>query len=313
MWVLSVPTWTILGSMLWDNLRKLMLAPGNYFIMGGFSLPRNLITTGLALLLSTLSVGGAVRLYASSRRRAILFIFTGSLPVLLLWNYPIYDRFLLPFIPLILLGVVVELRRITSLLRSVFRTGDTINRIVAVPVAIALLVVIILTGYNYWHYGQDLTILSRHRAALNRERREGYDWITRNTPASARVLAYEDGLVYLYTGRQAIRPVVITTDCYYQPERPKCASDFSEMGSWTAYVGARYWLTDTDDLEFEGERRFRPEVRQHIAGLKSRIHPVFVSSSANVVVYDTTCLINSGDQSCMGQQGVYSAQPPIGK
>ncbi len=313
MWVLSVPTWTILGSMLWDNLRKLMLAPGNYFIMGGFSLPRNLITTGLALLLSTLSVGGAVRLYASSRRRAILFIFTGSLPVLLLWNYPIYDRFLLPFIPLILLGVVVELRRITSLLRSVFRTGDTINRIVAVPVAIALLVVIILTGYNYWHYGQDLTILSRHRAALNRERREGYDWITRNTPASARVLAYEDGLVYLYTGKQAIRPVVITTDCYYQPERPKCASDFSEMGSWTAYVGARYWLTDTDDLEFEGERRFRPEVRQHIAGLKSRIHPVFVSSSANVVVYDTTCLINSGDQSCMGQQGVYSAQPPIGK
>ena len=84
MWVLSVPTWTILGSMLWDNLRKLMLAPGNYFIMGGFSLPRNLITTGLALLLSTLSVGGAMRLYASSRRRAILFIFTGSLPVLLL-------------------------------------------------------------------------------------------------------------------------------------------------------------------------------------------------------------------------------------
>jgi hypothetical protein len=301
MWVLSVPTWSILGSMLWDNLRKLTLAPGNYFIMGGFSLPGNLITRGLALLLSSLSVGGAMRWYASSLRRSIVFIFIGSLPVLLLWNYSIYDRFLLPFIPLILLGAVVELRRVTSLLSFVSRTGDTINRIVAIPVAITLLVVIMLSGYNYWHYGQALRILSRHRAALNRERREGYDWITRNTPASARVLAYEDGLVYLYTGRQAIRPVAITTDCYYQPERPKCASDFSEMGSWTAYVGARYWLTDTDDLEFEGERRFRPEVRQQVADLKSRMHPVFVSRDANVVVYDTTCLINSSEPGCKGQ------------
>ena len=313
MWMLSVPKWSILASMLWDNLRKLMLAPGNYFIMAGFSLPRNLITTALALLVSTISVGGAMRWHASSRRRAIAFIFTGSLPVLLIWNYPIYDRFLLPFIPLILLGVVVELRRIISLLSFAARTGDPINRIAAIPVAITLLTVIMLSGYNYWRYGHDLTVLSRHRAALNRERREGYDWITRNTPTSARVLAYEDGLVYLYTGRQAIRPVVITTDCYYQPERPKCASDFSEMGSWAAYVGARYWLTDTDDLDFEGERRFRPEVRQHIADLKSRMHPVFVSRGANVVVYDTTCLINSSDQSCVGQQGAYSAQPPPGR
>jgi hypothetical protein len=313
MWKLSVPGWSVLVSMLWDNPRKLMLAPGNYFIMADASLPRNLLTTTLALLVSTISVLGVVRWYASSPRRAIAFIFAGSLPVLLLWNYPIYDRFLLPFIPLILLGVVVELRRIISLLSVEAQSGDIINRIVAIPIAIILLALIVLTGYNYWHYGHDVKALSLYRAALNRERRDGYDWIARNTSPSARVLAYEDVLVYLYTGRQAIRPVTITTDCYYQPERPKCASDFSEMGSWAGYVGARYWFTDPADLEFEGGRRFRPEVRRYIADLKSRMHPVFVSSSGNVVVYDTTCLTNSSDQSCVGQHATYSAQPPLGK
>jgi hypothetical protein len=297
--------------MVWDNLGWLLLTPGNYFIMAGFSLPSNMITTSLAFPLSAMSAGGAMRWYASSRRRAILFILLGSLPVFLLWNYPLYNRFLLPFIPLILLGAVVELRRIGSLLSVVARTGNTINRIVAISFAIALLAVIMLSGYNYWRYGHDLIVFSRHRATLNRERREGYDWITRHTPPSARVLAYEDGLVYLYTGRQAIRPVAISTDCSYQ-EQPKCASDFSEMGSWVAYVGARYWFTDSDDLELESGRRFRPEVQQHIADLRSRMHPVFVSSSANVVIYDTTCLINSNDPSCGAQPGADSAQPPPG-
>jgi hypothetical protein len=277
--------------------------------MAGFGAPANLITSALAFLLSSISLGGAVRWYASSRRRAIVFMFLGTLPVLLLWNYPLYERFLIPFMPLILLGIVVELQRIISLLSVAARTESTINRVVALTVGVVLLAVVMLVGYNYRHYGHDLAALSRHRAALNRERREAYRWIAGNTPTSARVCAYEDAMVYLYTGRQAIRPVAISTDCRYQPERQRCASDYSEMGSWIAYVGARYWLTDADDFGLEGDRRLRPEVQQHIADLKSRMRPVFVSSNANVIVYDTTCLVNSSDPGCGSQSAGGSAQP----
>lgn len=310
MWVLSVPDVSVLAPMLWNNVRKLMLAPGQYFVMIGSSLPRNLLTTTIALLVSTISVGGIARWYAKNSCGAMLFMFAGSVPVFLLWNYPIYERFLLPFVPLIFLGLEVEIRRIASVLISGARAGDTVNRSVAIALGSILTALVLLGGYNYWHYGHVLMVLSRHRATLNRERRDGYDWISRNTPISARVLAYEDGLVYLYTGRQAVRPVVITTDCYYQPERQKCASDFSEMGSWTAYVGAKYWLFDSDDLEFEGDRQFRPEVQQHIANLKTHMRPAFVSRNSNVIVYDTTCLTNSDDPSCNYQAKAYAAPPP---
>ena len=297
MWRLSVPNASVFGSMIWNNLRWLMLAPGNYFILAGSSLPQNTLTTALALLVTTMSVGGVVRWFPSTRYRAIIFIFLGSFPILLLWNYPIYDRFLIPFLPLIVLGVIVEVRRVMRVILNGLQS-DPMDRIAALPVAGVLLALVLVAGYNYWHYRSDLMELSRHRVKLNTERREVYDWISQHTSASARIIAYEDGLVYLYTGRQSVRPVAITTECYYQPERTRCVSDFSEMGTWLGYVSAMYWLSDTDDLEFEGQRRFRPEVQKHIADLKAIMRPIFVSSKGSVILYDTTCLIDTDHRVC---------------
>lgn len=300
-WMLSVPQPSVLFSMFWTNLRVYLVAPGDYFVMVGTTLPVNLFTVTLGMLWTVICITGVVRWYSATRRRTILIIAVGTLPILLLWNGIAYERFLIPFVPLIFLGAVVELRRIASVLVRTVHSGDIANRVVAMPLTIALLALIALSGYNYWRFGHDLQVLSRHRAALNRERRQAYEWISRNTPLSARVLAYEDGLVYLYTGRQSVRPVAITTDCFYEPERKTCSGDFSEMGTWVGYVGAKYWLTDSDDYHFEGGRASLPEVQQHVSELKSHMRPVFVSSSGRVVVYDTTCLVNENDPSCGAQ------------
>ena len=301
MWLLSIPNVSVLVSMISSNLRKLMLAPGNYFVMDGYSVPSSLIAKATALLVSAISFGGVLRWSTSSRHHAILYIFCGTVPVLVLWNYAFYDRFLLPFVPLILFGILVELRRVLSLLVSGLRNGDAMDRVVAVSLAFVLVAVTSLAVSNYRNFNHILTLFSLHRAALNRERREAYEWLSTNTPQTARVISYEDGLVYLYTGRQAVRPVAISTDCYYQPERQKCESDFSEMGTWVAYAGTRYWLSDPDELEFEGGRRFRPEVQKLIANLKARMCPVFVSSGGQVIIYDTASLISSQASNCPSQ------------
>jgi len=296
-WLLSVPKWSVLGAMLRTNLRLLIAAPGRYFVMPGVTLPVNVFTFALTLLVTALSLGGIVRLYRSSPRRSMIFAMVGSLPILLLWNYVIYDRFLLPFVPLICLGIAVEFARLASMLRGAVRNGTTGNRVAGGAIAILLIGLAGTGAYDYVQFARGMEPLSAALADLNRERRQAYEWISNNTSQRERVVAYADGLAFLYTDRQSVRPIEVTTDCFYQPERDRCAVNLDEVIASTRYVDAKYWITTPSDYGLTGS--FEPELRQDIAAaLRIRLKPVFVSSEGTVTVYDTTCMVDPKNTRC---------------
>lgn len=299
-WLLSVPKLSVLGAMLRTNSRMLLLAPGNYFVMLGVALPANVFTFALALLVTALSVGGMARLWRSSARRTIFFAALGSLPILLLWNYVLYDRFLLPFVPLIFLGVAIELRRMVAMLNVNVRQGNGRSRILAGTISALLIGVIAVAVRSYVRTGHVVEAASQTAAALNRQQREAYEWIARDNSPSERIIARADGLTYLFTDRQAVRPIEMTTDCVYQPERERCTINPDDLTASIRYVGARYWISTPSDFEVVGAK-FGPDsgLRERVAAaLKSRLEPPFVSSDGSVIVYNTACLSNPNDSTC---------------
>ena len=239
-WMLSVPRLSVLAAMLRTNLRLLIVAPGDYFVMPGVVLPVNVFTFATALLLTAASIGGIARLYNSTARRSMTFALLGSLPILLLWNYVYYDRFLISFVPLLFLGIAIELRRFVRMLIAAIRDGSGSHRILGAVIAIALIGMAGVGVHNYVVFGRAMENLSRARAEMNQERREAYDWISRNSSPTERVLAYADVLIYLYTDRQSARPIQLTTDCYYQPQPAKCTLGVQEMIASIRYSGARF-------------------------------------------------------------------------
>lgn len=295
-WLLSVPSWSFFCTMLRSNLRILVATSGNYLVMPEVILPAGIFTFAPSLLLTTLAVLGIARLYRSGACRTMIFAALGSLPILLLWNYPFYHRFLFPFVPLIFLGMATEFHRIAALLRSHIQQGSGGTRVLAVLVGLLCIGLVVMAGLNYVQFNRQLRLLSQVETIPYRQQ-EGYDWIKHNTSPAERVVADADGLTYLYTGRQAINPVALTTDCYYQHERPGCTDDFDAMATWIGYVGAHYWLTTHRDFELMGTF-FGPLMEQHAAALQHRLKPAFVGRDGAVTIYDTTCMAGSAAASC---------------
>ena len=86
---------------------------------------------------------------------------------------------------------------------------------------------------------------SDERRVLLRDKEECYAWIRNNTKPDSRLVAYEDAPTYLYTGRQAVRPMIFTTDEFYESERLN--RETSHLTDIAQAIGASYWLFASDD------------------------------------------------------------------
>jgi hypothetical protein len=151
-------------------------------------------------------ISGVVRLIR--RGSGVLFGWFAALSVLLLlvWHFPPNERFVLPLFPLALAGLLVEGEHFVSLLQSSRRHKDRSQRVVAVGMiggaatfAAALLALQVYVGFVY------LPADARSHRAEKLERERSYRWLAANTPQDAAVLSADDGLLYLYTGRKAMR------------------------------------------------------------------------------------------------------------
>jgi hypothetical protein len=75
-----------------------------------------------------------------------------------------------------------------------------------------------------------------------------------NTASDAKVIAYEDANVYLYTGRAAMRPLVFTSADFYNSQNLK--STATHMTDVPAALRADYWLFSDDDYGIDWPEAF---------------------------------------------------------
>jgi hypothetical protein len=221
--------------LLWRNLDWFIWALGSLIQPKFANSP--LLSQILKILASAIGVAmisGVVRMVC--RGRAVLYALfaAGSVVMLLVWHFPPNERFLLPFIPLALAGLLTEMGHLAHVLRSGLRNGDRTQEIIAGALTAVTAVVIVGSLALQIHVAFIvLPKAARAERLANENHMAAYRWIAANLPADANILTgtgasllfgADDPLLFLYTGRHAIYNVPPPVFLYQD--------DYSRMVEW---------------------------------------------------------------------------------
>jgi 4-amino-4-deoxy-L-arabinose transferase-like glycosyltransferase len=295
-WKLSVPDSHVLWAMLASNANTLLLIPATFFL---YPLVSAETILGRALWL-LVTVGIAVGIVRQARRQewkpihwALPFYFAA----MLVWNFSLADRLLLPFLPLFAAGLWLEGKHVFGMVRGTLAHGRARSeKILALLLGLGLAA---LAGAVAWNYaGGARSIMearSRERAALLREKREAYVWLRRNSPADARVIAEEDASLYLYTGRQAARAVALSPAGVFEPARLE--EQLARLCDAARAIGADYWVISDDDFSLTWPKAI-PKARAREKQLEQVLPLVFRSGEGHVRIYSLGCLNHPDDPAC---------------
>lgn len=295
-WKLCVPTAGVLFAMLGENVRAFLQAPASLCLFP----PLGEGSYAGTLLCVTLSLGilaGAVRQARRSEWKPIHFIFVFYSCLTLVWNYTLMDRFLLLFAPLFYSGLWVETEHFISMLRDNFRPGrPRSEKALAAALGLALAAVGARAALEYLHHFRpDSSELKAKQAVLAREKSETYEWIRKNTGPAERFVAYQDVSLYLNTNRQALRPIIFSTEAFYKKDDQVLRRDLAHITDVARHIGARYWLASDDDFQLETGL---PLIEQRMAEIKAVLPVLFHSRTNKVQVLDLSCLLHSELEAC---------------
>jgi hypothetical protein len=293
-WRLCVPRSSVLLQMLSVNLKMMVEAPPFYFLAPTLGIRNSLASNGIGAIVSAGVAAGVVRQARGQEWKPIHFILVFYSAVVLLWNWPIPDRFLLPFLPLFCAGLWVEGKRLVRILLAGLRAGRPANeRVLAGAMLIGVAMLAGIAAWNYCYgYRPQLRRMGEQRALIMREKTQAYQWIRQNTDPDTRFVAYEDPSFYLYTGRQAVLPMVFSTEYVYVRETSLLERDLAHITDAARAVRARYWFTSEDDFRLELEDA-QPVIEERVARLMSTLPEVYHSANGRVRLYDISPLLRS--------------------
>lgn len=295
-WKEGVPTAAIFLAILKNNALLLLSTPASYFIYP--SLRFGAIGQRTAIVSLTLLIFAGVMREALRRGfRPIHLAFPFYALLILVWNYGIAERFLIPFLPVFAVGIWLEVKHILKMVgATLLRRRPVAEKAAAIGFSVAVLLLFLAMAQNYFGGVRSISAgLSKKRGVLLEQKRDAYEWLTRSTSPSARVVAYEDASLYLYSGRAASRPFTFTTAEFYDPKLLE--SEISHMTDVPRAIGAEYWVTSDDDYDFEWWDAYRKGHAQ--MGKLAEVLPVaHRSPDGRVRVYFLGCLQHPESSSC---------------
>jgi hypothetical protein len=245
-WRLSVSDLDALLALLQANLVHLLSTPAALCL--GPPPPGS-----LALILwVTLTVGIGIGLVRQAREdcwRPVHFALAFHLPFVMLWNFEITDRLLLLFLPFFYLGLWKEARHAASGFARGLRPGHSIlvRAISACFLALMAFFTLFITQRavrGHW------SAFGYAAHSYEQEYAEIFDWVRRHTSPGERFVAIDDVLLYLYTGRQAMWPLAVTTDPRFRPDRERLEEQLALLPDVTKSIGASYLILTSHDFEF---------------------------------------------------------------
>ena len=306
-WKEGVPNAAVFAAMLKNSVLLFLRAPAEYFVPR--SPTENAFTAAILIaLVSLLILRGVLRFSRDRGSRSILWILLFYILIALSWNFPQATRFLIPFLPLFAAGLWVEGRNIFRLAHAALTSPAPVaEKLVASALGIVVVVFICIVSVNYAGGMRNVASdRSKQRGILLPEKREAYDWLTRSTDPNARVVAYEDASLFLYSGREAIRPLTFSTAVSYEQWRLTSAVD--HITDVAQAVGADYWVVSDDDYIFEwrdGHLAYEARMKQ----LEEVLPLVYSSQSGHVRIYSLGCIQHPEDSSCESAKGVLFPVP----
>jgi 4-amino-4-deoxy-L-arabinose transferase-like glycosyltransferase len=272
----------ILWPILKQNALLLVLQPGIYFVDPRFIRPSDLGAV-FTCLLSAIVFMGLFRLARKTGWLPIHFSLAFYVVPLLFWSYPIAERGLIPFLPLFAAGLWAEWKRLAKRIReSLDRSQPRTERWVAALLTVILVVFVVGIGWAEEKNSRVMSSESQQRGSLLSEKHEAYSWLRANTPPNSKVIAYEDVNLFLFSGRQAVRPITFSPAALYHPALLE--SDISCLTVSARAVKAEYWLMSDDDFGIEWTDATSAGVARE-RQLGNALPELFRSNSGRVRVY----------------------------
>ena len=284
-WKFSVPDLATLQAMVSFNFAELLKQPA----MLSFLLPAQafspMLLQMLAVALSFVVVKGVVGQVRAHGWHAAHGALGFTIPFVLVWNYTLMDRFMLPFLPIFLAGAYREVEWVLRATGEVIRSGGRrTERLVSVIMALGVFSLSVYTiSHLVWFDPAAAARGRQHRESLATRKQEAYQWIRSHTARTDRFIAYEDAVLFLYTGRQALRPIAFSTAAFYRQDKGILDQDLDRLADTARAVSARYWVVAPDDFGLDGvEEMILDDLNRLLAS-----YPVaFSSGDGSVRIYD---------------------------
>jgi hypothetical protein len=301
-WRQVVPDWATQQAVCVRNFLNLASEPGILLLQPLVNNSPLLTAVGVSLTALASWAGILVR-WRRTGWRAIHAILLFYIALIVPWPFPPH-RFFLPFLPLVFGGLAVMARDIAAKAASEFRRSrqfETRATAAMLMLVMAALGVMAAANYVYAVPRQLIGVMAAKRSLLA-EKKQAYDWIRGHTPPQASFIAYDDVLLYLYSGRQAVRAIACSTASFYRSDPAPALADAAHLGDVARQVNARYWLVSNDDFsaELDDDQYVLDRGERRILG---RLPEVFRSGGGWVRIYDLRCFQKPAVAGCAGKAG----------
>ncbi|HYL76064.1 MAG TPA: hypothetical protein VEU96_17775 [Bryobacteraceae bacterium] len=199
---------------IWHNLDAFLMGAGRLLT---FDVPFG--SKHLERVAAVAAIAGCVRLTRRTRQLQYPLAALGISALMLVWHFTPDQRFVFPLYPLLLAGLWTELANVCQALRVSWRKPAMADRGAALVGAGVLgAFALFIAGTTVFGLFQFLPALFETYRADFEARRPAYQWIARNSPPQAQVFAYDDPLLFLYTGRKSCGLPVPPKLQYHQDE-----------------------------------------------------------------------------------------------
>jgi len=261
---------------IWYNLDGFLMGAGRLLI---FDLPYG--SKHLERVVAVAAIAGCVRLAARRRELQYPLAALGMAAILLVWHFPPDQRFVFPLYPLLLMGLAIEVANIFKVLRLTWLKPAMADRFAVAGVGALLAATaafaVFCTIFGLSHVLPDL--FASYRTDFE-ARRPAYEWIARNAPVNANVYAYQDPMMFLYTGHRACR-LPIPPKFLYHSDDSGIEKLMGSMGNFARDYRLDYLLLTPDDYHRDlNERGSRGLTAAMQSGAFSRVF-----SSEGAVIY----------------------------
>jgi hypothetical protein len=191
------------------------------------------------------AVAGVVRLGRGAGWTPYHWYAAGLFPLLVVCAWPPDARSVVPLFPLLAAGLWREGKHLLSLLRASARRPALVG-----GALLACCFVPLVYAHGQALCGEFPGIFRQHRQLLAAQR-QAYQWIDQNLPVSASFVAYDDPVLYLYTGRRAAS-IRVAPRLYYEGDLDTFVRRHGEVEAFARERGLGYVFTTAGDY-FRGE------------------------------------------------------------
>jgi hypothetical protein len=298
-WKEGVPNASAFAAMLKGNAFWLLRAPANYFA-SPWPAGRTFGGQVVAIVVTVVVVKGILRFARNSGAWSVPWVLAFYVAVLFVWVYIDDGRFLIPFLPIFAAGLWIEVKYMLKMVHAaLIGARPMADKVVATAFSIVLVIFICAVSLDFvGGLRKEVVGLSNDRAVLLQEKRGAYDWLTSSTDPNARVVALEDASLYLYSGREALRPFLLTPSPLYLPgeigEVPESVTEVARA------VGADYWVISDDDYNLNWSKDSAANSRKAVVLLPL----VYSSPAGHVRIYSLGCIQRPDDSSCESTKSV---------